>query len=80
MPNTHTHTRVLVLYLCGGLPLSPLQAEYVEEQGALQDGLQQGQLLLSGGFPSLLQLGLQPLHGLQGTLSICTEKLHVVRV
>lgn len=48
-----------------------LQAEDVVEEGALQDGPQQGQLLPRRGLAALLQLGLQPLHGLQSSLGIC---------
>lgn len=43
------------------------------EQGALQDGLQQGELLLRRCLSSFPQFGLQPLHSLQGTLRICGE-------
>lgn len=43
------------------------------KEGALQDGPQQGQLLPRRGLATLLQLGLQPLHGLQGSLGICGE-------
>lgn len=48
-----------------------LQAEDVVEEGALQDGRQQRQLLPRRGLAALLQLGLQPLHGLQSSLGIC---------
>lgn len=41
------------------------------KEGALQEGPQQGQLLPRRGLATLLQLGLQPLHGLQGSLGIC---------
>ena len=48
-----------------------LQGEDLVEEGALQDGLEQAQLLLDGHLPPLLQLGLETLHRLQGTLGIC---------
>lgn len=48
------------------------------EQGALQDRLQQGEFLLRGGLSSLLQFGLQSLHGLQGKLSVCRESVYIV--
>ena len=41
------------------------------EEGALEHGLQQAELLLGGHLASLLQFGLETLHRLQGTLCVC---------
>lgn len=44
------------------------------EEGALQDGPQQGQLLPRRRLAALLQLGLQTLHCFQSSLGICGGK------
>lgn len=48
-----------------------LQGQDLVEEGALEHRLEQAELLLSGHLPPLLQLGLETLHRLQGTLGIC---------
>lgn len=48
-----------------------LQGQDLVEEGALEHGFEQAELLLCGHLPPLLQFGLETLHRLQGTLCIC---------
>lgn len=48
-----------------------LQGQDLVKEGALEHRSEEAELLLRGHLPPLLQLGLETLHRLQGTLGIC---------